>query len=386
MLDKVVIANRGEIALRILRACKEMGIRTVAVYSKADRDLYSTCVWPTRPSVSARPPPKDSYLNIPALISAAEVTDAQGIHPGYGFLAENADFAEAVETSGFTFVGPRADTIRSDGQQGIRHRGHETGRRTNGAGLGRRRDRRKRHRHSPNASATPSSSRRPPAGAGAACAWYIPSRRCSTHCSSHALKRKRRSTTTRCTWKNSWSTRVMWKSRSSATARAKPSTLGDRDCSLQRRHQKVVEEAPAPHIPDDTAYPQVAEACVKACQQMKYRGAGTFEFLYENEQFLFHRDEHAGTGRAPGHGNGDRRRHHQRATVARGGRPRAVAHAERTSKSRATPSSAASTRKTPKRSCPALARSITSMRPAAPASGWTRISTPAIAFHRTTTR
>ena len=116
MLEKVVIANRGEIALRILRACKEMGIRTVAVYSKADRDLLhvrladeSVCIGPAAS--------KDSYLNIPAIISAAEVTDAQGIHPGYGFLAENADFAEAVETSGFTFIGPKAETIRLMGNK-----------------------------------------------------------------------------------------------------------------------------------------------------------------------------------------------------------------------------------------------------------------------------
>ena len=116
MLDKVVIANRGEIALRILRACKEMGIKTVAVYSKADRDLLhvrladqAVCIGPAAS--------KDSYLNIPALISAAEVTDAQGIHPGYGFLAENADFAEAVEKSGFTFIGPRAESIRLMGNK-----------------------------------------------------------------------------------------------------------------------------------------------------------------------------------------------------------------------------------------------------------------------------
>ncbi len=116
MLDKVVIANRGEIALRILRACKEMGIKTVAVYSKADRDLLhvrladqAVCIGPAAS--------KDSHLNIPALISAAEVTDAQGIHPGYGFLAENADFAEAVEKSGFTFIGPRAESIRLMGNK-----------------------------------------------------------------------------------------------------------------------------------------------------------------------------------------------------------------------------------------------------------------------------
>lgn len=116
MLEKVVIANRGEIALRILRACKELGIRTVAVYSKADRDLMhvrladeAVCIGPASST--------ESYLNIPAIISAAEVTDADGIHPGYGFLAENADFAESVERSGFTFIGPKADTIRLMGNK-----------------------------------------------------------------------------------------------------------------------------------------------------------------------------------------------------------------------------------------------------------------------------
>ncbi len=143
MLDKIVIANRGEIALRILRACRELGIKTVAVHSTADQNLKhvlladeTVCIGPAQA--------KDSYLNMPAIISAAEVTDSVGIHPGYGFLSENADFAERVEQSGFIFVGPRSRDHPADGRQGVRHPGHEAARRALRAGLGRTTARRQR--------------------------------------------------------------------------------------------------------------------------------------------------------------------------------------------------------------------------------------------------
>ncbi len=284
MLDKVVIANRGEIALRIQRACKEMGIKTVAVYSKADRDLMhvrladeSVCIGP--------PPSHDSYLNIPAIISAAEVTDAQAIHPGYGFLAENADFAEAVEKSGFVFVGPRAESIRLMGNkvsaiEAMKAAGVPTVPGSDGAvtednavKIARR-------------IGYPVIIKAASGGGG----------------------RGMRVVHTESALLNS-----LFVTRSEAKAAFGDDTvyiekflqhprhievqvlgdgegaaihLGDRDCSLQRRHQKVVEEAPAPHIPDQLRQ-EVAAACVRACQQMRYRGAGTFEFLYENNHFYF---------------------------------------------------------------------------------------------------
>lgn len=284
MLDKVLIANRGEIALRILRACKEMGIRTVAVHSKADRDLMhvrladeSVCIGPASS--------KESYLNIPALISAAEVTDAQAIHPGYGFLAENADFAEAVETSGFTFVGPRAEHIRLMGNkvsaiEAMKAAGVPTVPGSDGPVT------------EDNALKVAKKIGYPviikaAAGGGGRGMRVV-------HTESALLN-------------------SLFVTRSEALAAFGDDTvyiekflehprhieiqvladgegnaihLGDRDCSLQRRHQKVVEEAPAPHIPDDIRN-DVAMACVRACQEMAYRGAGTFEFLYEKGRFYF---------------------------------------------------------------------------------------------------
>jgi acetyl-CoA carboxylase biotin carboxylase subunit len=284
MLDKVVIANRGEIALRILRACKEMGIRTVAVYSKADRDLLhvrladeAVCIGPAAS--------KDSYLNIPAIISAAEVTDAQGIHPGYGFLAENADFAEAVETSGFTFIGPRADTIRLMGNkvsaiEAMKKAGVPTVPGSDGAVT------------EENAIAIAKRIGYPiiikaAAGGGGRGMRVV-------HTESALLNSL---FVTRSEAKAAFNDDTVYMEKFLEHPRhveiqilgdgeGHAIHLGDRDCSLQRRHQKVVEEAPAPHIPDALRQ-QVAEACVKACQQMKYRGAGTFEFLYEKERFYF---------------------------------------------------------------------------------------------------
>ncbi|HCT42052.1 MAG TPA: acetyl-CoA carboxylase biotin carboxylase subunit [Moraxellaceae bacterium] len=284
MLEKVVIANRGEIALRILRACKEMGIRTVAVYSKADRDLLhvrladeAVCIGPAAS--------KDSYLNIPALISAAEVTDAQGIHPGYGFLAENADFAEAVESSGFTFIGPRAETIRLMGNkvsaiEAMKKAGVPTVPGSDGAVT------------EENALAVAKRIGYPviikaAAGGGGRGMRVV-------HTESALLNSL---FVTRSEALGAFGDDTVYiekflehprhvEIQILGDGKGKAIHLGDRDCSLQRRHQKVVEEAPAPHIPEKVRN-RVAESCVKACEQMKYRGAGTFEFLYENEQFYF---------------------------------------------------------------------------------------------------
>ena len=284
MLEKVVIANRGEIALRILRACKEMGIRTVAVYSKADRDLLhvrladeAVCIGPAAS--------KDSYLNIPALISAAEVTDAQGIHPGYGFLAENADFAEAVESSGFTFIGPRAETIRLMGNkvsaiEAMKKAGVPTVPGSDGAVT------------EENALAVAKRIGYPviikaAAGGGGRGMRVV-------HTESALLNSL---FVTRSEALGAFGDDTVYiekflehprhvEIQILGDGKGKAIHLGDRDCSLQRRHQKVVEEAPAPHIPEKVRN-RVAESCVKACEHMKYRGAGTFEFLYENEQFYF---------------------------------------------------------------------------------------------------
>ncbi|MCK5521715.1 MAG: acetyl-CoA carboxylase biotin carboxylase subunit [Thiomargarita sp.] len=286
MLSKIVIANRGEIALRILRACREMGIKTVAVHSSADREIKhvrladeSVCIGP--------PPSTESYLNIPAVISAAEVTDAVAIHPGYGFLAENADFAEQVEKSGFTFIGPTPDTIRlmgdkvsaiatmkkagvpcvpgSDGvledniEKNIKlaqEIGYPVIIKASGGGGGRgmRVVRSEAALH--NAIALTKSE------AAAAFAndqvymeKYLENPR---HIEFQML----------------------------ADNDGNAIHLGERDCSMQRRHQKMIEEAPAPGL-SKTLRNKIGERCAKACRDIGYRGAGTFEFLYENGEFYF---------------------------------------------------------------------------------------------------
>jgi len=286
MIDKVVIANRGEIALRILRACSELGIKTVAVHSDADRDLKhvrladeSVCIGPA-PSV-------DSYLNVPALISAAEITDATAIHPGYGFLSENADFAERVERSGFTFIGPKPETIRLMGDkikaiEAMKHAGVPTvpgsdgpldddAERTlklgkdigypviikaSGGGGGRG----MRVVHSESALLNAISLTKTEAGAAFGndmvyMEKYLENPR---HVEFQVL----------------------------ADTQGNAIHLGERDCSMQRRHQKVVEEAPAPGITDEQRA-RIGERCSAACRQIGYRGAGTFEFLYENGEFYF---------------------------------------------------------------------------------------------------
>ncbi len=284
MLDKVVIANRGEIALRILRACKELGIKTVAVYSKADRDLLhvrladqAVCIGPAAS--------KGSYLNIPALISAAEVTDAQAIHPGYGFLAENADFAECVEKSGFIFIGPRAETIRMMGNKvsaivAMKAAGVPTVPGSDGAVT------------EENAEAMAAKIGLPviiKAASGGGGRGMRVVHNMSEVASALAVTRSEAGA--------AFGDDTVYMEKFLVHPRhveiqvigdgeGKAIHLYDRDCSLQRRHQKVVEEAPAPHIPMKLRE-EVYAACVRACEQMKYRGAGTFEFLYENEGFYF---------------------------------------------------------------------------------------------------
>jgi acetyl-CoA carboxylase biotin carboxylase subunit len=286
MLNKVVIANRGEIALRILRACKELGIKTVAVHSTVDRDLMhvrladeSVCIGP--------PSPAESYLNVPALISAAEITDAMAIHPGYGFLAENAEFAERVEESGFSFIGPRAENIRlmgdkisaiaamkragipcvpgSDGPLGddpqknlkiARDIGYPVIIKAAGGGGGRG----IRIVHSEAAFLNAIALTRAEALAAF--------RNDSVYVEKF-LETPRHI-----------EIQVLGDGQGNAIH------LGERDCSMQRRHQKVIEEAPAPGISEKQRQ-AIGKLCVKACREMKYRGAGTFEFLYQDGQFYF---------------------------------------------------------------------------------------------------
>ncbi|GAA4361271.1 acetyl-CoA carboxylase biotin carboxylase subunit [Kangiella marina] len=286
MLEKVVIANRGEIALRILRACRELGIKTVAVHSTADADLMhvrladeSVCIGPASAT--------NSYLNIPAIISAAEITDAVGIHPGYGFLAENADFAEQVEKSGFTFIGPSAEVINlmgdkvsaiaamkkagvpcvpgSDGPLGDDEKenlamgkriGYPVIIKAAGGGGGRgMRVVRKEEELLKAISLTKSE-----AGSvfGNDMVYMEKFLETPRHVEIQVL----------------------------ADGHGNAIHLGERDCSMQRRHQKVVEEAPAPGITDQMRK-HIGERCVQACKQLGYRGAGTFEFLYEKGEFYF---------------------------------------------------------------------------------------------------
>ncbi|MDY6829512.1 MAG: acetyl-CoA carboxylase biotin carboxylase subunit [Pseudomonadota bacterium] len=286
MLDKVVIANRGEIALRILRACKELGIRTVAVHSTADRDLLhvrladeAVCIGP--------PSPTESYLNGPAIISAAEVTDASGIHPGYGFLAENAAFAEQVENSGFTFIGPSPAVIRTMGDKvaAIREMqaaGVPTVPGSNGP-LNDDNDR------------TAALAReigypviiKAAAGGGGRGMRVVKNEAALLNAVYVTRSEARSAFGDERVYLEKFlehprhvEVQVLGDGRGAAIH------LGDRDCSLQRRHQKVVEEAPAPGI-DPEARARVAASCVRACEQMHYRGAGTFEFLYENGEFYF---------------------------------------------------------------------------------------------------
>ena len=286
MLDKVLIANRGEIALRVLRACKELGIKTVAVHSSADRDLMhvrladqSVCIGPAAAT--------DSYLNVPAIFSATEVTDAVAIHPGYGFLSENADFAEQVEKSGFIFIGPRPETIRLMGDKVsaikvMREAGVPTVPGSNGPVD----DDNKRTLSIAKDIGYPVIIKAAAGGGGRGMrvvhseaallkAIYVTQSEAKAFFGSGVVYLEKFLENPRHV-----EIQVL------ADGQGNAIHLGDRDCSMQRRHQKVLEEAPAAGIPDHIRA-QVAETCVKACEKMNYRGAGTLEFLYQDEQFYF---------------------------------------------------------------------------------------------------
>ncbi|WP_211444823.1 acetyl-CoA carboxylase biotin carboxylase subunit [Collimonas humicola] len=286
MFEKILIANRGEIALRIQRACREMGIKTVMVHSEADRDAKyvkladeSVCIGPAPSSLS--------YLNMPAIISAAEVTDAEAIHPGYGFLSENADFAERVEQSGFVFIGPRPANIRLMGDKvsakqamiraGVpcvpgsegalpddpkeivkiaRKIGYPVIIKAAGGGGGR--GMRVVHTEAALANAVTMTKTEAGAAFGNPEVYMEKYLENPRHVEIQILADQ---------FKN-----AVW--------------LGERDCSMQRRHQKVIEEAPAPGIPRKIIE-KIGDRCAEACRKMDYRGAGTFEFLYENGEFYF---------------------------------------------------------------------------------------------------
>ncbi len=286
MLEKVLIANRGEIALRILRACKELGIKTVAVHSTADRELMhlsladeSVCIGPA--------PATQSYLQIPAIIAAAEVTGATAIHPGYGFLAENADFAEQIERSGFTFVGPTAEVIRLMGDKvsakdAMKRAGVPTVPGSDGP--------------LPEDEETALAIAREvgypviikAAGGGGGRGMRV------VYDEPELIKSAK---LTRTEAGAAFGNPMVYLEKFLTNPRhvevqvlsdgqGNAIHLGDRDCSLQRRHQKVIEEAPAPGI-DEKARQEVFARCVQACIEIGYRGAGTFEFLYENGRFYF---------------------------------------------------------------------------------------------------
>ena len=286
MFEKVLIANRGEIALRIQRACRELGIKTVAVHSEADRDAKyvkladeSVCIGPA--------PSGQSYLNIPAVISAAEVTDAQAIHPGYGFLSENADFAERVEQSGFVFIGPRAETIRLMGDKvsakdAMRKAGVPCVPGSEGAlpddpeiilktakeigypviikaaGGGGGRGMRVVHTEAALLASVNMTKAEAGAAFGNPMVYMEKFLEQPRHIEIQVLSDQHGNSV----------------------------YLGERDCSMQRRHQKVLEEAPAPGI-STRLRDKIGQRCADACKRINYRGAGTFEFLYENNEFYF---------------------------------------------------------------------------------------------------
>jgi acetyl-CoA carboxylase biotin carboxylase subunit len=286
MFEKILIANRGEIALRIQRACREMGIKTVVVHSEADAEAKyvrladeSVCIGPA--------PSAQSYLNVPAIISAAEVTDAEAIHPGYGFLSENADFADKVEKSGFVFIGPRGDTIRLMGDKvsaknamkkaGVpvvpgsegaapedpkeiikiaRAVGYPVIIKASGGGGGR--GMRIVHTEAALLSAVNLTRAEAQAAFGNPTVYIEKFLENPRHIEIQVL----------------------------ADGFKNAVYLFERDCSMQRRHQKIIEEAPAPGIPE-RLLARIGERCAEACRKIGYRGAGTFEFLFENKEFFF---------------------------------------------------------------------------------------------------
>ncbi|BBP02736.1 acetyl-CoA carboxylase biotin carboxylase subunit [Sulfuriferula plumbiphila] len=286
MFEKILIANRGEIALRIQRACREMGIKTVAVHSEADADAKyvkladeSVCIGPAASALS--------YLNVPAIISAAELTDAEAIHPGYGFLSENADFAERVESSGFVFIGPRPETIRlmgdkvsakdamkasgvpcvpgSDGalpdnpeeiMRIANHVGYPVIIKAAGGGGGR--GMRVVHSDGALLNAVAMTQAEAQSAFGNPVVYMERYLQKPRHIEIQVL----------------------------ADEHGHAVHLGERDCSMQRRHQKILEEAPAPGL-DRKLRDKIGERCAAACRKIGYRGAGTFEFLYEDGEFFF---------------------------------------------------------------------------------------------------
>jgi acetyl-CoA carboxylase biotin carboxylase subunit len=286
MFGKILIANRGEIALRVQRACREMGIRNVVVYSEADSQAKyvkladeAVCIGPAASG--------QSYLNMAAIISAAEVTDAEAIHPGYGFLSENADFAERVEKSGFVFIGPRPDVIRLMGdkvsaKQAMIKAGVPTVPGSEGA-----------LPEDPKAIIAAAREVKYPviikaAGGGGGRGMRV------VHTEAALLNAV---TMTRAEAQAAFSNPTVYMEKFLENPRhieiqvladqyRNAVWLGERDCSMQRRHQKVLEEAPAPGIPR-RLIERIGERCADACRKIGYRGAGTFEFLYENNEFYF---------------------------------------------------------------------------------------------------
>jgi acetyl-CoA carboxylase biotin carboxylase subunit len=286
MFEKILIANRGEIALRVQRACRELGIKTVAVHSIADADAKyvrladeSVCIGP---AASA-----DSYLNIPAIISAAEVTDAEAIHPGYGFLSENADFAERVEKSGFVFIGPRPDTIRLMGDKvSAKNAMIKTGVPVVPGSEGALPDEPQEIVKIARKIGYPVIIKA--AGGGGGRGMRV------VHTEAALINAV---TMTRQEAKTAFGNPTVYAEKFLETPRhveiqvladehRNAVYLGDRDCSMQRRHQKIIEEAPAPLIPLKERI-RIGERCADACRKIGYRGAGTFEFLYENGEFYF---------------------------------------------------------------------------------------------------
>jgi acetyl-CoA carboxylase biotin carboxylase subunit len=286
MLEKVLIANRGEIALRILRACRELGIRTVALHSEADRDLKhvrladeSVCIGPASSLLS--------YLNVPAVISAAEVTDSVGIHPGYGFLSENADFAERVEESGFVFIGPKAETIRIMGDKvqaikAMKAAGVPTVPGSDGA-LDDDDDKNFAHAHRIGYPIILKAS-----GGGGGRGMRV------VHSDAALLNAiSMTKAEALATFNNGmvYMEKFLGNPRHIeiqvlADEHGHAIHLGERDCSMQRRHQKVIEEAPAPGVTAEMRA-EIGGRCAQACIDIGYRGAGTFEFLYEDGEFYF---------------------------------------------------------------------------------------------------
>lgn len=286
MLEKIVIANRGEIALRILRACREMGIQTVAVHSTADRDLKhvrladeSVCIGP--------PSSLESYLNIPAIICAAEVTNASAIHPGYGFLSENAEFAEQVESSGFKFIGPNAQAIRTMGDKveaikAMIKAGVPTVPGSNGA----LNDDKERNIEIARKIGYPVIIKA--SGGGGGRGMRVVNAEGSLL---NAIQLTKSEAGAAFGNDEVYMEKYLEKPRHIeiqvlADSHGHAIHLAERDCSMQRRHQKVVEEAPAPGITEKQRA-MIGERCAQACIDMNYEGAGTFEFLYENDEFYF---------------------------------------------------------------------------------------------------